>query len=830
MEQELSQPNILFQNYGNVVLAYFADDKVEGEPISVIPFSDEYIHDVEPTIGYVYNSKSSDIDTISLSEHIPKESLQRIQEMVDSFRRILHKESVGAGNQAGNGSDEPVLTNYLQEFRSCLASDDEMLLEANPFYELTKQVYKLSIAGINQAFQKIQPSDDVFIPKPVPVSRSLKDIWGDSNSGRFFFDKFFETFGKWIAFGRTPLSLLLFVGSTFTTARGVNDLLQMSDIAMFFGDIFEGSFGENNRYLVSLGSGLLLSSAILDYKNRIYLSTVEAGSVLAGIRDGFMRNPRWMVLATLLTIVSIKTNYDGIVSIISKKEDLAQQSQLITSRVRKALGSPFFMNPLEPDSLFDLQGSFQQTTGEIMELFRLLPEDEVKGVASSADPRKGPRYWAKHFIVHGGYEEGINDVKLAFNDHIFASQIDEMLQNSGIDFSSSFSQKVELLRASYESHLRATQDLVRKRLGELKALMSMGGYSPDEIKRVLALEHYQINDIVQDIVVALEANKQVYKETSVDLSELTNTYLGILQMVDKSGTSGLSAYQIQADVVVPPIEAIDELRKGKIPIAKHKNFEELRASLIEKYGVSLGGLILGAILFFSIGMDLGDPILFSRMTASRGKKDRLFFNDRLEKLKNWEESLLVSSQSFFKQKQVKSMIGKRMVFGYEVLKYSLFITLEDIDSELKSEEDKSSLQRFWHWFYGMFHFSRTAEMAGLNARLVAVQQLDDKRNIHFSVWAGMICPYLLIDKSFSKKTFKEWNESVENQVKEQRIVFYDDFHREEQINRNDVKPDLPNDLSADQKRLSQWVNKKGDSLFSMGVGWLKRIWFSLFRS
>ncbi|MBF0194811.1 MAG: hypothetical protein HQL71_09640 [Magnetococcales bacterium] len=853
--EDESGPNVLFFTYGGLVDSYFAEGNEEGTPISVIPSQISHVlqsvhsappvmplHEVgtdEETLGDSEDveSNSSKIQKFAdetqpiISQNIPEVELKKTQEIVDSFRRILRKKASNSGaSKEEQGEDEELLTSYLKEFRRALKTGDESMLDANPFYELTKQVYKLSLDGVKIAFIKYSNSDGEPLPRSINVSRSLKDIWRGAGSARKgVLDKLTETFGKWIAFFRTPLSLLLFVGSTYTTARGVNDLLQMSDVGVMFGDFFAGSSGESNRYVVCLASGLILSSAILDYKTRIFQSMVECGFVLQGIKDAFLRNPRWMVLATILAFVSVKTNYDGIVSIISKKEDLAQQSQMITSRVRKALGSPFFMNPLEPDSLFDLQGSFQQTTRDIRSVFRSLPEDEVKGVASSGDPRKGPRYWAKHFIVHGGYEAGINDVKLAFNNHKFASRIDEMLKNSGIDFSSSFSEKVELLRAGYEAHLSATDDLVRKHLGELNILMSMGGYSLDEIKRVLALEHYQINDIVQIIVGALEENKQKYKETSVDLSELTNTYLGILQLVDKSGTSGLSAYHIKADVEVPKIEAIDELREGKIPVAKHKNFEELRAALMQKYGISLGGALLAFILFFSISMDFGDPIVYSRMTARRGKKDRVFFKDRLTKLKKWEEKFFNNAELFFENQQVREVFLDPQAPGETLVRNAFYKLLENSNHELKDDLDKTWFQRFDNWFQGMFKFSRTVDMAGLNNRLAMTRKVLVKPERYYPLWGTLIYPDFQVDKAFTRTTFKEWHDLTANKLNDQRVAFYQEL-RDVAKEKNIIESELPSDLSPAQKRLTRWADKKGISVVSKSLAMGKRYWYSLFKS
>ena len=843
MEQGELEPNIFFKIYGSMVDSFFAVGKKEGDPITIIPphdlFGREQISQDSPEYPLSERSHDQAFDVdVNYSISAPSENpnlvvssiskglVQKAQEVVDSFRRILNNKSPKNDQGGGHESEEEfVVTSYLKDFRTSLQKNDETLLDANPFYELTKQVYQLGIDGVGNAFKTIHGGGQDTLPKPIPVSRTLREIWLSSISGKGLFDKLSETFGKWIAFCRTPLSLLLFAGSTYTTARGVNDLLQTGDIALFFGDVFDGRSGEGNRYFVCLASGLILSSAILDYKTRIFQSIVETGTVLKGIGDAFLRNPRWMLVATLLTFVSIKTNYDGIVSIISKKEDLAQQSFTITTRVRKALGSPFFMDPLNPDSLFDLQGSFQESTKEIKKVFLALPEDEVKGVASSGDARKGPRYWAKHFIIHGGYEVGVNDVTITYNNSSFARNVDGMMKNSGIDFNLSLAQKIDKLQGEYEAHLTATDESVRKSLDELNGLMRMEGYSPEEIKRVLALEHYQINDIVQGIVSSLEENKHAYKNTVDSLGVLTNSYLEILQIIDKSGTSGLSAYHIKAEVDVPEIEAIYQLREGKIPVAKHKSFAELRASLIQRYGVSLGGLLLAAILFFSISMDLGDPIIYSRMTARRGKKDRIFYQDRLAKLKLWEDALVRAAEQFFHRSDVRAVLIDPQAPGETVLRSALFKTLEMMNKELQDPEDKSSYHQFDHWFRGMFRFSRTNDVAGLNCRIATLALAMKKPDKFFPVWGSIIYPDFLIDKKFARTTFQQRYETTTALLNDRRVLFYQELRGAvKSQNSRAADPDIA------QSKLLLWADKKGIGSIVKVVQWWRLVKYWLLSS
>ncbi|MBF0368041.1 MAG: hypothetical protein HQL52_01150 [Magnetococcales bacterium] len=751
------KPNPLFTTFGRVVDGFFQAESNIGDPIRVIP--------TKPGHGHL--EKQTD----------PKD-IQRTQEVVDHLRRNLADElnlskiknraepsqeappSPIPSKAAPDPQTEGATHFHLITFRKALQTGDERLLTGNPFYELTRLVFRHNLTAANNLFDHLVGKLSRRKPGIVPLARHYRDIWFGPRRKPGIAARVLETLGKWLVAGRLPLALLLFFGSSITTARGVNDLLQLSIISQQLGGLFDGSQAEMTRYLLSISAGLLLSSAILDFKGRIFHAMAEAGQVLGGIRDAFLRSPRWMVLATLLTLVSIKTNYDGIVSIISKQGDLTQQSQLISERVRAALGHPRHRHPDQPTSLRDLGASLVQTTRQAREKFRLVPEDEVKGVASSNDARKGPRYWGKHFIVHGGFEAGVNDVILTYNNHALSQNITRMLKESDLELRASIFDKITALEERYTHHLAETEAIIEADLNRLNTMMHMGDYSLGEINRVFTLEHYQINDIVATMVIRLEANKQIFAEVAEALNHLIASHVALLKQVDKAGAAHFNNYDIDAHLTIPEIAAIDALRKGQIPAATHKSFEELKQFLVEAYGLALAGMMLTLIFILSISMDLADPLVYGRWAAHQGKRDRKSLKILLEKLKEWESQLIRNAANFFDQGDVRQILKGITCPNETGLRNAFFHCIEQIDPDLKEPDDRSFLENGWYWIRGLFRAPRINGMQGYNDRARAIHLFFKRREHFYPLFIQHVFPGLRFDQGLGQNTFLSLFEKI----------------------------------------------------------------------
>ncbi|MBF0174373.1 MAG: hypothetical protein HQL83_13135 [Magnetococcales bacterium] len=659
---------------------------------------------------------------------IPPNDQTRIDHIVADFRKNLDPSTGTTGKPLREHTARD-----LKHFQDQIAAGQELSLEHNPFHELTRLLFQATLKGLFAFFAREFRSRIPSPPPPVRYSPTLREIWLRPKEFGGLFTKLAATLSKWIILTRPPLAILLFIGSSYTTYRGVNDLLQSQEAGSFILELFQGHERESRRYLVSLCFGVALSAAILDFKTRMFTAIAESGRVFAGIRDAFFIHPRWMVLALLLTSISIKTNFDGIVSIFSKKEDLAGQAAIIKKGIQEALGNRFFASTDAPDSLFDLKAVLDDNLATLIPMLENIPNEEAEGLASSGDARKGPRYWAKHFIVFGGYEPGISDVNLSHNSP-FAQSIDLMLSGAGIDFFTSMRQKIELLRNTYTHELEKTENAIAERLTTLDTLMSADGYSLKEIQRLLALEHYQINALVGTIVTDLEHTKETYGQVVEDLHDLTKAYLEILLQVDLSGNIQPGNYAITASMNIPRIEGIDKLRAGMIPEARHKSFSELRFFLVERYGVATGGLLLALILFLSISMDLADPILFSRSVARHGRRDHESVQMLLEELSQWEKQFTRMSHEQLDSPPTRAVLNGRSHVTRNDVEMKFHQQIEQLDAETKHPRDRNPGETFILWFMGMFLLNRPTWTRSYNVRLATLNRFIEPDKTTLEQW------------------------------------------------------------------------------------------------
>lgn len=779
--------NPLFKAYAQVVERFFVHNRT-GDAISVFPDADLKSKPADAGAPASPGHAPSDPDAPEhLSQWINQHELKVTQDVVDHFRRTLvqergharlHNTPTPAGPKPGG--DTPAtpanLTEGFSRFQAAVKTGDESGLQANPFYELTKLVFNHTLGGVKNLFEATHLDLVANPPEKVQLLRTFREIWfGRSRHVHAeqpsIPKKISDQMDAWMGMGKIIVAILLFIGSSFTTGRGVNDLLQSHDVSVFFGGLFDGRAAEGIRYTIALTIALMLSSAILDYKDHIFRAICEEGRVMQGIRNAFLRSPCWMILATFLAFVSIKTNYDGIVSIISKKADLAKQSEEIRARVKRALGSAFFVNTVEPGDLYDLQGLMHTSTAESLEKFLRVPDDEVSGVASSGDPRKGPRYWGKYFIVNGGYEPGVRDVVRVYQRSAFSRRIDAMLQDSGVDLRLSLSDKIAAMRTRYDDHLRQTQAEVDAHLKALNGLMEMRGYSLGEIKRVFALEHYQINDIVLAMAEALEKNKEEYERVAAELNALTDTYVALLQQVDKSGAATRREYHIEGKLEIPDIDAIKELRNTQIPKATHKSFAELKAFLILEYGLALANGLLFAILFVSVCMDLLDPLIYSRWMATIGKQDKRMFPDLMEYLREWENDFVIGCHQFFYRRDVQQVFRGLAFPNRTGVRSAFYLMLERIDPYLKDPKDQTFVQRSLDWFFGLFRLTRTTDMRGYNQRAAAIAIFVHEKETWFPLFLEYLFSGLTMGKGLGNDPFLLVMKKTETAQAQHREMF-----------------------------------------------------------
>ncbi|MBF0625973.1 MAG: hypothetical protein HQL82_14340 [Magnetococcales bacterium] len=705
--------NPFFVRYGGIVSQLFQPDAGPVTPDSLFPTVVE---------GRVAGTRRG------LPEYADTREFEFIRNTIDRLRAELAAESTNT-------------TRKFKEFLDALGSGTEAMLDDNPFYELTGLVYRLDIAALGRGFADRQADLLEGFPRSITVSRSLRQIWTSKSEVTDLKTKLWETVGKLGFFGKLTVGLLLFAGSTLTTAKGVMDLVQFSGFTDHFGQGLSGAGNESLRLGVALAIGLLLSSVILDFKSRLFRGIADTGLVFKGFAAAFKRHPRWIVACVFLTAISIWTNYDGIVLLMSKSSDLEAQYRTIREEVTQALGSSRHPNPANPGSLADLDALLTGKVADTIQALEAVPADEVSGKASSGDARKGPRYWGKQFVVFGGHEAGVRDVTRSHGPGPLPAGIDAMLVGSGLDLKGPVADKLNRLLHSYRSEFTRTENLVLHKLDTLGNQMTLReGFDLAEFQTVFSLESYHVNDAVAEIVVLLERNKKKFVQVVEELNRLTGDHIALLEKVDKAGGAAANRYRIDVAVAVPSLEAIDRLKQGRISEAQRRSLSELRAFLLETHGVVLGTILLLTILFIAIAMDLSDPILYSAMVARWGRRDRQFLEENIRRFHQWEARYIHGVRAFLVRPDVRPILPHLTAPREVVIHDAYHRFLEGLNPAVKDASSFGLVERLRFWFFGLFTTTRTGFVVEYNARQQTTLAFLSSPANHSAALLNMIFP------------------------------------------------------------------------------------------
>ena len=694
--------NPLFRHYGRLCEGCFDSNLESDRPFAF--FSDQIVGSQATQIA--------DQKYRPLSHYADPDQLTKVQKSAEKLRAALLLEHNNAG-----GSSQPLMRQKFVVFQKGLANSSEAMLAENPFYELTILIYQLNLATIKRGFAAEQKEASLNLPQAMKVTRSLSFLWGRDGSMIRLKEKLFETFGKIFSLGKIILGLLLFVGSTLTTAKGVNDLVQLDGFVAIFGDFFLGEPHETFRLLLSLTVGVVLSSIILDFKDRLFQGVAETGKVFAGFLDAFKRFPRWMALSIIFSMASIWTNYDGIVLLFSKTQDLSYQSKIIQKRVDRALGDPNNINPDNPDSLADLRGLMEAKINKSTKQFQQVVKDERLGVASSGIARKGPRYWSKYYIINGGYQAGKNDVVRSLGKaKQFYRKFDIMLQRSNLDLDTPLDTKLRRVLKQYNESSAQMRHDVHKRMDELTTKMTLQSYSVAGLNALFNLEAYHVNHSVGEVVALLEKNKQDFASAANKIDQITQAHIAILREMDRVGIPNNTEYTIDVRIDIPRVDAIEELNQSKIPMAKRRSIIELKELLLERYGAIIGGSILFGILFIAVFMDLSDPIFYSTMVARWGRRDRRFLQENIKRFQSWEEEYIQIIRLFLTRPDVRVALPQLTCPKTLTLHWLYHQYLESLAPFVKDYARYTSREKFRFWFTGLFSTTRIRYAEVYNAR------------------------------------------------------------------------------------------------------------------
>ncbi|MBF0421447.1 MAG: hypothetical protein HQL73_00460 [Magnetococcales bacterium] len=662
----------------------------------------------------------------NLQKILSEEDKNKIIRSVEHYRNNLREE------QSQPSAGQPVSL-ALKQFREHLSSGREDSLVENPFHQIVLMLFHATRLGLfrflhNQIMERLPP-----LPEMIRSAPTMRELWRRPKALGGRLSNVTDMVRAYGVLLRGPMAILLFLVSAGAIFFDLNDFLQDATVA-HNPLAFQGDRGAWLRQITALFVGVMIATVVLDGKNRLLQRVAEAGGVLAGIRQAFLIHPRWMTLVGLCALVAIKAGNDIIIAILSEREMVTQYVDRVERIVDASLGQATATGPPRPDSLYGLRDTLKEDVEALVRSWERLPVVEAEPITTS-DPslRKSPRFWAAHFIIHGGYEPGISDVEIS-NPSSLSKHLDALLASSGIDFFSSFRDKSGLLVDACNQRLNKIQARVREQLAALHALADREGGIRATIKLVLFMNLFQINARVADIGQDLENVRASCRQAREDVAELIHGYRPILRFVLPSATLNLDDDAIASDVTAWSGRGVAAMTPDQLPGIPYRTSLAFAGIPGLGHGFWSDPALLTLITVLASGIMLGDLLLFAPVIGRCGRSDRTLVAMRLEELKTWESSFIAVTTEWLDASQARCLLGGDLRFTRIAAELRFYKQIEKIDPETKHPQDRHPLEAGVNWLYRVFTCHRTSWARCYNVRLAALQRLLHPKNNHFHDW------------------------------------------------------------------------------------------------
>lgn len=771
----------LFQTYGKVVARLFDTSKRVALPFALFPSDKPSVTHTEPD---------------HLVRHIPPEEWKRTQETIDYLRQTLQSEQA---DRSGRGSHQPGGSAdagfYLRAFQKALESGQETLLDNNPFYELSRLIFRHNLSGARNLLKQNQSAHLAQALAAVPFFDSYRKIRTAPQTS--FFARTGLMLGKSLmglkGVGVTLLSLI----SVLLTVTAVYHLFPPAE-----GDVTGLHGGGGGPVLLAGGLlGVFLTLPVLAFKARLYHGMAETGHILGGVRYAFSRRLLWFFVLVLLTLTSIKTNYDGLVAVLFKTTEIAQQTAQIQRGMQTLMGS---------DTAQDGMDFLQSRTGQldawgmwITSLFQRMPGDKTGHKISAERWRRDPRYWSKYFIVHGGYAPGLDDVAHRAGNLRGSRAQDNLLIQSGFDLIHSVAQKLQKILERHKTHAMRTSAYVQEHMTVLEHLFPEAAQAsaphvasatpetvwagflvdmhPENLLRTLTLYQrvHQGRQILRAIFAALKTHEAHYMRTVADLNGLITASNALLARVDPKGrTQDASGRQaVRTIVASSTLSSLGEQEARAVwHVPTHFSMAQLKERLSQASGSGFGLLLLGAILLLAVAVDVGELVVFGLWITWRGRKDRTQLAECFDGLKTWEAEVSQNGKTFLDRTDVRRLLPGITFPNAVRVRNALHHTLESINPAAKDRIDQTPLEKWRLWFRGLFVPVRMADMVAYNARVQAIHAFQRTPDIYLSQWMTLLFPGVRLDRGMGMRSFADLQTLLETTIAAHKETFKREWH------------------------------------------------------
>lgn len=760
----------LFQTYGKVVKRLFTPG-TPGE-------SDNMPRALFPS--EVLLAPSAHDATQHRIEHLPQGEWQRTAETIEYLRKALDKEC-HQRDTAGLQRPPPreSITAHFQTFLQALEQGNETKLANNPFYELTKLVFRHTLSGANRLLYASQIQWLSQAPKP------LFFFAPDHLHNAPHLPGLPRRFATWLC--RTTMTVkhalvmaLTLLSAALTTLVVYHHLQPDTD-----GMLVGGSL----PLIAGCVAGFLLVWPVLEFKSRLYRGMATSGGVLKGVRGAFAKHPKWLTLLVVLTLLSIKSNDDGLRTILFKTADLTRQAAYLQAHAHAILGDPTRSGE---DSLHSRMRQLKAWTTWVHQSWQQRVNKPQHQRGSRTQSSRNAHDWALFFLFHGGYQAGIDDVVHRYGNRAEARHQDRLLNQTSVDATRSLEAKMADVMRTYEAQVARTTLFVQ---GELQRLNRLFAGPPDAPSLLFNFtlaatwqQHLrQGNRIARALAAALQAGEADHRNAVVALNHILITFKTQARLLSPSifthvkGDETRGPADIQPVAAPAPLPALQQLALANpasadaptpggthTPSSPSNPLEMSKKHLVTP-------LLSGWIILCAAGLDLGELLLFGGIIAWRGRKDQQHMAERCAALKKWETTFVDQGIAFFDRSDIRKIFPGIPFPRDREIQHAWHLSLEAIAPMAKDAQDQSGAEIFRAWFAALFLPARITDMVAYNARTTAISHFKIHPNVALGQWVGRIFSGMRWNRGLENRTFEELSRALKsalqaNQAQTQRAL------------------------------------------------------------
>ncbi|MBF0187760.1 MAG: hypothetical protein HQL50_07530 [Magnetococcales bacterium] len=627
-----------------------------------------------------------------LAEFLDPEEYERTIQAISNLKKAL-TQAEGSGRSSQSQTDVRI---QFQAFRKSVnQSGDDTRLEQNQFHALTKEIYQLNITALRRMFEYVQ-DDQIGNPPPmVPLldPHYLTPSSSIVQKGRYYSSLFLL---KW----KPLLELLLFLLSSLATFLFFDELPGVHPAPVE--GVITNHAWVTPMHALLLTVSVLLTLIVFDFKRRWFQGMADKGKVWQGLTKAFRCNPPWMVISVMVVLFSIMTTVTALSILHDSFRSSQERVESLLEHVQGVLGDPEHhdaASPAVPTTLIQYAHSLNSTAEiAISQIQDRLLTASRKQVESRETSEMSAHYWARWFVLYGGYQPRNNSVATLVGEGGDALRYDRVLRESSVVRASSLSMVLHEVTHHCLNSIANSRVQINEYLTALKreASNKEGGLWNRLATTVMG--NSRIETVEQQVTARLAESRADCRESRERFIKTLSERQSLLKNLS-SQVSGPDHWQWNARAISLP--ELPREKRGEKGEGSEKgivaSIQALYSAFISFAGV-LWGAALFALLIIAVSvMELAGPVFYGLWTAKQGVLDRKSCRNYLDEMTNWEKQFALEASRFFNSNEFRCLFPQLRAPNLLWKMEALLALIESLEPAVVHPQERSKGRRFLLW-------------------------------------------------------------------------------------------------------------------------------------